>query len=249
MSWKDTFPKDSRYFETKNGILYNGDCLDIMKEIPNESIDLVVTDPPYRTTSRGNAGNSGGMMRTEKSLKGKIFDFNDITIKEWCPLLTNVLKNGTHFYIMTNHKNLNEYLNTIYNDKNVKFTKSLIWDKGNKIMGQFYMSQFEYILFSRKGKAKKINDCGTSDILSIPNRKTKINGKNIHDTEKPVELMKILIKNSTQENEIVLDPFVGVGAVAIASEISNRKWISIELSEKYCEIAKQRLNKFKGGLL
>jgi len=103
------------------------------------------------------------------------------------------------------------------------------------------MSQFEYILFGRKGKAKRINNCGTSDILSIPNKKTKVNGKNTHDTEKPVELMEILIDNSTRENEIVLDPFIGVGAVAIASEKLNRRWIGIEIEEKYCEIAKKRI--------
>ena len=56
----------------------------------------------------------------------------------------------------------------------------------------------------------KINNCGTADILSIPNKKTKgEDGKNIHDTEKPVELMKILIENSSQEGDIVLDPFIG----------------------------------------
>lgn len=72
-------------------------------------------------------------------------------------------------------------------------------------MGQYYMSQFEYILFFRKGKGVKINNCGTSDILSIPNKKTKDeNGKNLHDTEKPIELMQILVENSSKENDIKL---------------------------------------------
>lgn len=62
-------------------------------------------------------------------------------------------------------------------------------------MGQYYMSQFEYILFFRKGKGIKINNCGTSDIISIPNIKTKDGmGKNLHDTEKPVALMELLVK-------------------------------------------------------
>ena len=96
---------------------------------------------------------------------------------------------------MTNHVNLQEMLN-VCTENRFHFTKSLIWKKDNKIMGQWYMSQFEYILFFRKGKAKKINNCGTADVLDIPNIKTKdINGKNLHDTEKPIELMKILIEN------------------------------------------------------
>jgi len=241
MSWKDLFPKENRYFETENGILYNADVKEILNNFPNKIFDLIVTDPPYRVTSRGNAGNSGGMLKTENSLKGKIFNNNDIVIKDWYLLLINVLKDDTHFYIMTNHKNLYEYLNIIHNDKKVKFIKSLIWDKGNKIMGQFYMSQFEYILFCRKGKARKINNCGTSDILSIPNKKTKINGKNIHDTEKPVELMRILIENSSKENDIILEPFAGSGSSLIAAEKSNRKWIGIEINEEYCKIAKKRI--------
>ena len=122
------------------------------------------------------------------------------------------------------------------------FIKSLIWNKGNKIMGQFYMSQFEYILFFRKGKGIKINNCGTSDILSIPNKKRKdINGKNLHDTEKPVELMKILIENSSLENQIVLDPFMGIGSTGIACLQANRKFIGIEIDEKYFNIAKNEM--------
>ena len=109
-------------------------------------------------------------------------------------------------------------------------------------MGQYYMSQFEYILFFRKGKGVKINNCGTADILSIPNKKTKDeNGKNLHDTEKPVELMKILIENSTQENGIVIDPFVGVGSTALACIKSNRRFMCCELDEHYCNIAKDRI--------
>lgn len=106
---------------------------------------------------------------------------------------------------MTNHINLIDMLNTFTNC-GFHFIKSLIWNKGNKIMGQYYMSQFEYILFFRKGKGKKINNCGTSDILSVKNIKTKDNNNNnLHDTEKPVELMKILIENSSNENYLIID--------------------------------------------
>lgn len=222
--------------------LYNGDCLKIMKEIPEESINLIVTDPPYPTTSRGSAGNSGGMLQKEINKKGKVFNFNNINCKEYAPEFYRILKNGSHCYIMTNHVNLIDMLNTFTNN-GFHFIKSLIWDKGNKIMGQYYMSQFEYILFFRKGKGKKINNCGTSDILSIKNIKTKNkDGENLHDTEKPVELMKILIQNSSNENEIVLDPFMGIGSTGIACSKTNRDFIGIELDKQYFETAKERIN-------
>jgi site-specific DNA-methyltransferase (adenine-specific) len=220
-----------------------GDCLELMKNISNESIDLIITDPPYPTTSRGSAGNSGGMLQKEINKRGKVFNFNNITCKEYAPEFYRVLKNGSHCYVMTNHVNLVDMLNTFINN-GFHFIKCLIWDKGNKIMGQYYMSQFEYILFFRKGKGKKINNCGTSDILSIKNNKTKDkNGKNLHDTEKPIELMKILIENSSIESQKVLDPFMGIGSTGVASVITNRSFTGIEIDEHYFKIAKKRIEK------
>ena len=224
--------------------LINGNCLDTLKNIPNESIDLIVTDPPYPTTSRGNAGNSGGMLQKDINKKGKVFTYNNINCKEYAPEFYRLLKDGSHCYVMTNHINLIDMLNT-FTDVGFHFIKSLIWNKGNKIMGQYYMSQYEYILFFRKGKGKKINNCGTSDILSIPNKKTKDkDGKNIHDTEKPIELMEVLVNNSSQENELVLDPFMGVGSTGIACIKNNRNFIGIEIDENYFTIAKSRLGEF-----
>ena len=223
------------------GKLINGNAIDFMKTLEDESVDLIVTDPPYKVTARGNAGNSGGMMQSKLSMQGKIFKHNDIKPIEYIPEFYRLLKDGSHCYIMTNHVNLQEMLNTA-TECGFRFIKSLIWNKGNKIMGQFYMSQFEYILFFRKGKGKKINKCGTADILNVPNKKTKgEDGKNIHDTEKPVELMKILIENSSQEGELVLDPFLGVGAVGIACKELNRDYIGVELDENYYNIACSRI--------
>lgn len=134
--------------------IYNEDCITGMKKIDDESIDLLVTDPPYKVTSRGNAGNSGGMLQKKLSMQGNIFEYNDTKPQEYIPEFYRILKDGSHCYIMTNHVNLQSILN-IATECGFKFIKSLIWNKGNKIMGQYYMSQFEYILFFRKGKGKK----------------------------------------------------------------------------------------------
>lgn len=224
--------------------LYNDDCIKLMKKIKSESIDLIVTDPPYKTTKRGisKKTTTGGLVRSELGKQGKIFKYNDIKPQEYIPELYRVLKEGSHCYIMTNHVNLQEILNTA-TECGFHFIKSLIWDKGNKIMGQCYMSQFEYILFFRKGKHKKINNCGTSDILSIPNKKTKDkNGKNLHDVEKPVNLMKILIENSSNKWDLVFDPFMGIGTTGIACVESDRNFIGIEIDENYFNISKDRIN-------
>jgi len=224
----------------KENKIYNDNSLKILQKLPNESVDLIVTDPPYKMTPRGNTGTTGGMLLKDINKKGKVFDNNDINISEWLPECFRILKESSHIYIMTNHINLYEYLTTI-KDTGFHFVKSLIWNKGNKIMSPYYMSQFEYILFCRKGSAKKINNCGTSDIIDIPNKKEKKDGKNLHDTEKPIELMKILIENSTKENDIVLDPFMGIGSTVLACKNSNRKSIGIEINKQYFDIAKQRI--------
>jgi DNA modification methylase len=72
--------------------LRKGDCLDIMKDIPNDSVDLVVTDPPYKVTARGNSGNTGGMLKKKEVKSGKVFTHNMIEIDEWLPELYRVLK-------------------------------------------------------------------------------------------------------------------------------------------------------------
>ena len=222
--------------------IINENAIEFMKTLENESIDLIVTDPPYKVTPKGCAGNSGGMMITKETMKGKIFKHNDIKPIDYIPEFYRLLKDGSHCYIMTNHVNLQEMLN-VATECGFHFIKSLVWNKGNKIMGRFYMSQFEYILFFRKGKGKKINKCGTADILNVPNKKTKDeNGKNLHDTEKPVELMKILVENSSQVGELVLDPFVGVGATAIACKELDRQYIGVELDEHYYNIAVNRID-------
>ena len=229
---------------SSKGILYNDDCMNVFQSLPNESIDLIVTDPPYPTTSRGSAGNSGGMLQKDINKKGKVFKHNNIDISTYAPECYRVLKDGSHFYIMTNHVNLIKML-SVCTKTGFHFIKSLIWNKGNKIMGQYYMSQFEYILFFRKGKGVKINNCGTADILNVPNVKAKgIDGKNLHDTEKPVDLMKILIENSSKPNDIVFDPFVGVGAVVRACLETNRRFIACEIDDKYSNIALDYINNY-----
>lgn len=224
--------------------IYNDDYKKILLQLADNSVDLIITDPPYKTTKRGISKNTttGGLVRSELGKQGKIFQYNDVPIKDFVPELYRVLKEGCHCYIMTNHVNLQEMLN-IATECGFHFIKCLIWNKGNKIMGQCYMSQYEYILFLRKGKHKKINNCGTSDILEIPNKKLKDeDGKNLHDTEKPVQLAKILIENSSNEGDLVLDPFVGIGFVPLACNETNRNFIGSEIDKKYYDIAINRLN-------
>lgn len=218
-----------------------GDCLERMKQIPDNSIDCIVTDPPYKITSKGSAGTMGGFIINDKSKKGDIFSHNNINCSDYIPILYNKLKDKSLCYIMCNNINLQKFINT-GTECGFNFVKCLIWNKGNKICGRYYMGCFEYIILFRKGGDRPINFCGTPDILNIPIKKLKDkNGKNLHDTEKPVKLMSILIENSTNIGDSVLEPFMGIGSTGVACVNTNRKFIGIELDEKYFDISCKRI--------
>lgn len=230
--------------------LYNDDCLVALKEIPDESIDCVVTDCPYHIVQGGCTtglyGNPSGVLNhdytktnddTEYTRQGKIFKHNDIKFEEWLPEVYRVLKQDTHCYIMVNARNLAE-LQTKAEKVGFKFQNILIWFKNNATPNRYYLNAYEMILMLRKGKAKNINNMGTKNVLQINN----IIGNKKHPTEKPVELMEILIENSTVGGDIVLDPFMGAGSTGVACKNLDRDFIGIEIDEKYYKIAEERIN-------
>lgn len=223
--------------------IYNEDCLEGMKRIPDGSIDLIATDPPYHTTPRGGTSNSmSGYWVTEKVNKGLIFDENDTDIEEYLPEFYRVLKDGSHCYIMCNNLNLPHFFDVIGKSK-FHFVKLLVWDKVRAICGRYYMGQVEHIFLLRKGKDKQINDCGKSDLLTVPlQRDRDQRGNNIHDSQKPVKLFQVLVAMSSNEGEVVLDPFMGSGTTAIACIKEKRHFVGFELSKEYYDKAMTRID-------
>ena len=172
----------------------------------------------------------------EFTRQGKLFKHNEIEFNEWLPELYRVLKPDTHCYVMINARNLKE-LQQAAEDAGFIFQNLLIWDKGNSLPNKWYMNSYELILMLRKGRARNINFMGTSNILRVPNIiKTKK-----HPTEKPAELMQVMIENSTNEGDTVLDPFMGVGGTGMACKYTGRDFIGCEIDEKYYVIAKERI--------
>lgn len=216
-----------------------GDCLQVLKSIHSESIDLVVTDPPYRTISGGNKSEkwrSGYASSVLYKNDGKIFDNNNIEFSDWLPEVYRVLKDGTHFYCMTNVLNINKI---IIEAEKVGFYlhNILVWEKNTANANRWYMKNCEFTLFFKKGKAKTINNPSSKMIHRFNNPV----GNKLHPTQKPVELMQFYITNSSKENEIVLDPFMGSGSTGVACVNTNRNFIGIELDKNYFEIAKKRI--------
>jgi len=233
--------------------LKQGDCLDILKSMPDNGIDCAVIDPPYKIVAGGcrkvALGDecSGIMNKRRESNKrtdwveevrtGKMFKHNDIKFEHWLPELYRVMADKSHTYLMINSRNLAELQNKA-EQAGFKFQNLLIWDKGNVTPNRYYMQGYECVLMLRKGGAKNIHNKGTSNILRVPN----IIGGKKHPSEKPVELLEILINNSTNDGETVIDIFMGSGSTGVAAINTNRKFIGIELDKDYFAIAEQRIN-------
>lgn len=224
--------------------LWNGNAVEILKTIQSETIDLIVTDPPYKIITGGDS-NGKNSIRPKGILSGNRELMKFIPkFSEWLPECYRVLKNGTHAYFMINSTNLTEMLVEV-EKVGFKVHNILIWKKNNCTPSQFYMKNCEYIIFCRKGKAKYINNMGGSKTVHDFNN---IIGNKAHPTEKPVELMSVYIENSSNENDLVLDPFMGAGSTGVACLKLNRKFLGIEIDTNYFDIAQNRLmeTKIKG---
>ena len=193
--------------------VYNEDCLDVLKRLPDECIDLLVTDCPYRIVQGGcttiprkdepkGIFNRRNTFTQDTAKSGKLFKHNDIEFEEWLPEVYRVMKQNTHSYIMINARNLKE-LQVECEKVGFEFQQLLVWEKGNATPNRYYLNAYECILMLKKGNAKSINNMGMTNLLKVPN----IKGNKIHPTQKPVDLMRVFVENSSDVGDVVLDPF------------------------------------------
>lgn len=209
-------------------LLLNGDCLELVKEIETDSVDLIATDPPYFL----------GM--THNGHKGA---FQDLAICRpfWESLaeeFKRVLKPDGEFYIFTDWRGYAFYypiFSSILPVKNL-----IVWDKKSGA-GNFYTYSHEFIIYGTMcNKNKKGTNVWRETAFSSGAKKT--NGEKVHPTQKPVELMKKIILNSSNPGDTVLDCFMGSGSTGVACANTGRRFIGMELDHNYYKIAEQRIN-------
>lgn len=198
---------------------------------------IIITDPPYWTLDKwrevGTTTRLGGHRNADERDEGKWFDTIDAnTLWELMNEMWRVLKNNSHAYIFCDHETL-RYVLSYADDMDWRKVKPLVWDKVNQGMGYTYRCRYEFIVFLEKGK-RRLNNLSIPDILTV---KKVVNG---YPTEKPVELMEILIKQSSQQGEVVCDPFFGSGSVAIAARNLSREFIGCDISPKAHEYFNKR---------
>ena len=223
--------------------LLQGNCLELIKKLPDNTISCIITDPPYDMShSTGGCTNSKLKNRWRGNIKAgnNVMDFaTSIKFSDWLPEVYRVLQESGHCYIFCNDKNMKELLNEC--DK-VGFKESniLVWIKNNACPNRYYMKNCEFVLFLYKGAAKPINNMGDKAAVQVDN----ISGKNkLHPTQKPIGLLERFVLNSTNKNDIVLDLFMGSGSTGVAAVNTNRNFIGMELDEKYFQIAQNRIMK------
>jgi site-specific DNA-methyltransferase (adenine-specific) len=214
--------------------LFQMDAVDWLRTLPAESIDLVVTDPPYESLEKHRAVGTTTRLKHSKASSNPWFRiFPNSRFPELFTEIFRVLARNAHFYLFTDPE-------TAFTAKPVgeaagfKFWKPLIWDKQNIGMGYHYRSRYEMILFFEKGK-RKLNNLGTADVLSAP----RIRGG--YPAEKPPRISEILIEQSTQAQELVIDPFMGSGSVGVAALNLGRRFQGNDIAEEALAVARERL--------
>ena len=207
--------------------LYQGDCLEVMKDLADNSINFTLTDIPYDAVNR----NSNGLRELDKG-KADVLTFNLIKFLEQVYRITS---NSVCIFCGK------EQFSTIYDFfANKKGTvRPVIWEKTNPspMNGQYiYLSGVEFAVWFKKSGAKVFNAHCKNTVFRYPNGRSKL-----HPTEKNHELLKELIIDNTNEGDIVFDPCMGSGAHGMVAIENNRNFIGIELDPTYFQIAKNRI--------
>ena len=226
--------------------IYNMDCLEGMKQIPNNSVDLIITDPPYEFVGnkekyggRGAFGSIGREYHSELENAGIIGGFDRSAIMEECKRIMKKV----NIYIWCSKEQIKWYLN-FFDDYNMEL---LSWHKTNPIPTccNKYLSDTEYLLFFREKGVKLYGDFNSKKKYWLqPVNKTdkELYG---HPTIKPLNIIRTLVLNSSLEEQIVCDPFMGSGTTAVACMLANRRYLGFELNKDYYNKSMERINKEK----
>lgn len=206
--------------------IIHGDCMEVMKKFPNNCIDLIITDPPY--------GDNSVYGYYDKSIKNNENPLINCLAMVEC---YRILKRNRSMYIFTNWKHYPFLTEFIIRYTKFKIQHLIVWKKHNFGMGWAFRHQYELILVLKKGKPKY----NLRDFSDVQEGKAIIHNKLSHPHEKPTDLIKKIIKHSTKEGDLILDPFAGIGSHCISAKEIDRKWIGIELDRDYFKKARYKL--------
>lgn len=218
----------AQFQDIANGRFYLGDCLQVLKEIPDGVIDMICTDPPYGMDFQSN-------YRIEQH--AKIANDKDL---DWLPDLVKecyrVAKDNTAHYFFCSFHKLDVFKQAL--EQHFKVKNILVWEKNNTSMGDLkgdFAPKVEFVFFVHKGRSL-IRGKRDPNIFKFART-----GNELHPTQKPVDLIEYLVGKFSDEGQCVLDPFAGSGTTAVACENLKRRWVCIEQDETYATAAVERI--------
>ena len=216
--------------------IYNEDCLEGVKKIPDKSIDLIVTDPPYLVNYKTGRRKD----KTHRFNKVILNDDNEQLIIDYINECYRILKNNSAMYMFCSSDKVDFFKQQLENKFKIK--NMIIWIKNNHTAGDLkgaFGRKYEIIFLVVKGvnhfNGKRLTDVWEFDRVS--------GKKQLHQNQKPLDLIKQCIEKHSDDGDLVFDGFVGSGTTAIACKELNRNYIGFELDKGYYDIAIERISK------
>ncbi len=225
--------------------ILNADSKDIIKRIPDNSIDFILTDPPYNIGqhSTGNIPLPGRCAMNNDVAEWDLIDFNP---EEWADEFVRILKPTGNLFIFTSYNQIGRWHNCL--DHKFDTSNFMIWHKTNpapKIFKAGFLNSCEMIFTCWNKKhtwnflsQKEMHNFVESPICMRPERLADPK----HPAQKPVSILKKMIEIASNKDDIIFDPFMGVGSTGVAALELDRKFIGVELDKSYYEAANKRIN-------
>jgi len=213
--------------------IYCGDCLDLMREMPDKSVDTIITDPPFFLPAEH--------YQSRKDWGGRRFSDTSVLRVFWETVITEavrVLNPNGHLFVFCNCDSYPVFYVPMY-DRFHK-TKSIVWDKTRVGLGHIFRHQHELIIWGRHAHSVYLDDHKLrSDVLKFPATRSQ---ERDHPVEKPEALLMELIAPTTPLGGVVFDPFAGSGTTLSAAKKLGRHYIGAELDPVWHGVADRKVN-------
>lgn len=249
--------------------IIHGDCVEVLKEFPDDTFDLIFADPPYHLQlQKGKrlkrADGSEVIPVDDEWDSFKSYEESDAFTESWLKECQRVLKPTGSIWVIGMYHNIFR-VGKIMQDLGLWFLNDVIWVKIGALPnfnGRRFTNNHETLLWAVKNKnckdytfnydlMKKMNNSkqmkDTDWIFPIckgPERLRNENGVKAHTTQKPLKLIQQVVLAASNKGGLVLDPFMGSGTTAVVAKALERKWIGIEKEKKYVDLATQRIDAY-----
>jgi site-specific DNA-methyltransferase (adenine-specific) len=221
--------------------LAHGDAFGWLRNLPDESVDLVITDPPYESLEKHRATGTTTRLSKSKASSNEWFGvIPNAQLLDLCTEFYRVLKPKTHAYVFCDDET-SDSLKQVGTQAGFYCWKRLVWDKMALGMGYHYRAKYEFILFFEKGRSKwvpepgklfhgtrQLKDRSVPDVLAVK----RIKHADAYPTEKPAELVETLLLNSSEEGDLVIDPFMGSGVVGDMALRNSRYFWGCDIAQE-----------------